>query len=104
MKNTSSKSWSSLALENGDLLINHENIDKFFEFIFKEFEERCKQKRWLSPEEFENEFGFKIKWQAKERMSNSKSKLPFSKVCKHVLYDRNKIDKWLEKHEVRGVN
>jgi len=58
------------------------------------------QKRWLSPSEVEAEFGFSKSFQAKARMSSSKSTLPFSKVGKFIRYDRFKIDAWLEDHAI----
>jgi predicted DNA-binding transcriptional regulator AlpA len=58
---------------------------------------RKEQKRWLSPEELESEFGISMSTQAKMRMSG---KIPFSKIGGFVRYDRRKIDKWFEKHEI----
>ncbi|MDD2653076.1 MAG: helix-turn-helix domain-containing protein [Sulfurimonas sp.] len=60
------------------------------------------QKRWLTPEEFEEEYGFKEGTMSKYRMQK---KIPFSKIGgKFIRYDRQKIDKWLEDHEVIGVS
>ena len=59
------------------------------------------KKRWLNPEELEKEYGIKRNMQAKMRMRSSKIKIPFSKIGrKLVIYDRYKIDNWLEKNEV----
>lgn len=55
------------------------------------------KKRWLDTKDFEEEFGISESTQAKWR---SKGKIPFSKVGKFIKYDREKIDKWLEEHEV----
>jgi len=55
-------------------------------------------KRWLSPDEFEKEFGISKSTQAKYRLE--KNKIPFSKIGKFIRYDRIKIDKWLESNEV----
>lgn len=61
------------------------------------------QKRWLTPEELEAEYGFSKSTQAKMRMANTSSTLPFSKIGgKYIRYDRNLIDSWLEKHQVQG--
>ena len=62
------------------------------------------QKRWLSPSELEQEFGFSKSTQAKMRMSGSSSTLPYVKIGKYVRYDRNHIDKWLEEHQIQGVS
>lgn len=59
------------------------------------------QKRWLNPLELKVEYGFSNSWQAKARMSNSGSSLPFVKVGKFVKYDRVAIDKWLESHTIK---
>lgn len=59
------------------------------------------QKRWLNPSELKVEYGFSNSWQAKARMSNSGSSLPFVKVGKFVKYDRVAIDKWLESHTIK---
>lgn len=56
------------------------------------------QKRWLTPEELEEEYGFKEATMSKYRMLK---KVPFSKIGgKFIRYDRQKIDRWLEEHEV----
>lgn len=56
------------------------------------------QKRWLLPEELEEQYGISESTQAKYRMQK---KIPFSKIGgKFIRYDRLKIDKWLEEHEV----
>lgn len=60
-------------------------------------------KRWLSPSELEQEYGFSRSTQAKMRMASSQSSIPFSKIGKYVRYDRFAIDKWLEDHQVQGV-
>ncbi len=60
------------------------------------------QKRWLSPDDLENEYGFSKSTQAKMRMASNSSTLPFSKVGSKVIrYDRQLLDKWLENHKVR---
>ena len=53
--------------------------------------------RWLTPADLEREFGFSRNNQGQMRM---KKKIPFSKVGGYIRYDRHKIDKWLENHEV----
>ena len=55
------------------------------------------KKEWLSPLEFEQEFGIKVSTQNKMRMAR---KLPYSKIGKFVRYSRTKINKWLEDAEV----
>ena len=59
-------------------------------------------KRWLSPSELADEYGFSKSNQAKMRMISSGSSFPFSKVGRHIKYDRIEIDKWLESHQVQG--
>lgn len=53
--------------------------------------------RWMQPCHIEQELGFSEANQAQMRM---KKRIPFVKVGGYVLYDRKKIDAWLEKHEV----
>ena len=60
-------------------------------------------KRWLSPKDLNEVFGFSESSQAKMRMTSNSSTLPFSKVGKYIRYDRIEIDKWLENHQVQGV-
>ena len=61
------------------------------------------QKRWMSPEELALEYGFSKSTQAKMRMANNSSTIPFSKIGgKYIRYHRVAIDKWLEDHVVRG--
>ena len=60
------------------------------------------QKRWMSPEELALEYGFSKSTQAKMRMANNSSTIPFSKIGgKYIRYDRVAIDKWLENHAVK---
>jgi len=54
-------------------------------------------KRWLTPTDLEDEFGFAKSTQAKMRMNR---KIPFSKLGKFIRYDRNEIDLWLEEAKV----
>lgn len=57
-------------------------------------------KRWLNPSQLFEEYGISESTQAKYRMMK---KIPFSKVGgKFIKYDRQKIDNWLEAHEVVG--
>lgn len=59
-------------------------------------------KRWLNPSDLEQEFGFSKSTQAKMRMANNSSTIPFSKIGgKFIRYDRNEINKWLEEHRVQ---
>lgn len=61
-------------------------------------------KRWLTPNELEEEYGFSRSTQAKMRMSVSRCKIPFCKInSKYIRYDRAEIDQWIEKHKVVGV-
>jgi predicted DNA-binding transcriptional regulator AlpA len=61
------------------------------------------QKKWLNPNELEIIYGFSTSAQAKMRMSSNNSSIPFSKIGgKFIRYDREKIDKWLENHQVQG--
>ena len=60
------------------------------------------QKRWMSPEELAFEYGFSKSTQAKMRMANNSSTIPFSKIGgKYIRYDRVAIDKWLENNAVK---
>jgi hypothetical protein len=61
-------------------------------------------KRWLSPDDLQEEYGFSKSSQAKMRMASNNSTIPFSKINgKYIRYDRVAIDKWLEEHQVQGV-
>lgn len=61
-------------------------------------------KRWLSPDDLEEEYGFSKSTQAKMRMLNNSSSIPFSKIGgKYIRYDRFAIDNWLEEHQVQGA-
>ena len=55
------------------------------------------KKRWLTPKDFEVEFGINTKEQAKKR---SKKVLPYSKIGGFVYYDRNEIEKLLENSRI----
>ena len=55
------------------------------------------RKEWLSPLEFEEEFGIKISTQNKMRM---KKTLPYSKIGKFVRYSRTKINQMFEDAEM----
>lgn len=60
-------------------------------------------KRWLSPDDLEQEYGFSKSTQSKMRMSSNPSTIPFSKIGgKYIRYDRTMIDQWLEDHQVQG--
>lgn len=60
-------------------------------------------KRWLSPDDLKQEYGFSKSTQAKMRMASSNSTIPFSKINgKYIRYDRFLIDQWLEDHQVQG--
>lgn len=60
------------------------------------------QKRWMPPEELALEYGFSKSTQAKMRMANNSSTIPFSKIGgKYIRYDRVAIDKWLENNAVK---
>ena len=53
--------------------------------------------RWMKPRDIEAELGFS---QANQAQMRSKRKIPFLKIGGYCLYDRRKIDAWLEAHEV----
>ena len=75
--------------------------DRLFHLINEDFP--TVQKRWLTPTELAEEYGFSTSWQSKARMSSSSSTIPFSKIGgKMIRYDRHEIDKWLEEHQVQG--
>lgn len=60
-------------------------------------------KRWLSPDDLQQEYGFSKSTQAKFRMQKNKSTIPFSKIGgKYIRYDRALIDQWIEDHQVQG--
>lgn len=59
-------------------------------------------KRWLTPSDVEEEFGFSKSTQAKMRMASNSSNIPFSKIGKYIRYDRIELDKWLEDHKIQG--
>jgi len=59
------------------------------------------KKRWLNPKELEYKYGITTSTQDSYRMGR---KIPFSKIGKFIRYDVNKIDEWLEKHEVVGTS
>lgn len=62
-------------------------------------------KRWLSPDNLQEEYGFSKSSQAKMRMSSNGSTIPFSKINgKYIRYDRFLIDQWLEEHQVQGTS
>ena len=62
------------------------------------------QRRWLTPDGLEEEYGFRKSTQAKMRMASNSSTIPFSKIGgKFIRYDRVAIDKWLEDHRVQGA-
>jgi len=58
---------------------------------------QVQNKRWLKPTELEIVYGFKEKTFDKKRM---KKEIPFSKIGNLIRYDRRKIDKWLENHQI----
>ena len=62
-------------------------------------------KRWLSPDDLEQEYGFSKSSQAKMRMHSNPSTIPFSKIGgKYIRYDRVLLDQWLENHQVQGAS
>lgn len=62
-------------------------------------------KRWLSPSDLQNIYGFSKSWQSKSRMASNSSTIPFSKIGgKFIIYDRLLINKWIEAHQVQGAS
>ena len=59
--------------------------------------EHTTPKRWLTPTELSNEYGFSKSTQSKLRMKN---KIPFSKIGNKILYCRFAIDNWIEDNRV----
>jgi len=57
-------------------------------------------KRWLTPDDFEQEFGMSKETQAKKRSAGD---LPYSKIGRFIFYDRNKLDILLEKNNVENM-
>ena len=65
--------------------------------------EILQKKRWIDPSELQELYGFSTSWQSKARMASNSSTIPFSKINgKFIRYDRFKIDKWLEDHQIQG--
>ena len=62
---------------------------------------KIEQKRWLTPSDLNEEFGFSVSSQAKMRMNSNSSTIPFSKIGKYIRYDRVEIDIWLESNRVQ---
>ena len=60
-------------------------------------------KRWLSPDDLNEEYGFSKSSQSKMRMESHSSNIPFSKVGNYIRYDRVAVDRWLEEHQVQGA-
>ena len=58
-------------------------------------------KKFLSPQELKELFGFGLDWQAKARTDR---KIPFLKIGRFVRYDREEIEKWMLKHKVSTIN
>jgi hypothetical protein len=55
------------------------------------------QKRWLTPENFFQEYGFSLSRQAYLR---SQRRIPYSKIGRYIRYDRLEIDQWFIDHKV----
>lgn len=55
------------------------------------------QKRFLSPDELHEEYGFSKPVQAKWRGQKT---IPYKKLGGFIRYDRLEIDRWIEKHSV----
>lgn len=76
------------------------NLDEKIDLLSKY---ESNQKRWMSPDDLEFEYGFSKSTQAKMRMASNSLRIPFIKIgSKYIRYDRLVIDKWLEEHEVVG--
>lgn len=59
--------------------------------------ENTPQKRWLTPDDLVNEYGFSKSNQDKLRM---KRKIPYHKIGRYVRYDRAEIDEWIKSNKV----
>jgi len=55
------------------------------------------EKRWLSPNDLLEEFGFSLANQAKLR---SHRKIPFSKMGHYIKYDRFELNQWFESNKI----
>jgi hypothetical protein len=55
------------------------------------------KKEWLRPADLEIEYGILKSSQAKLRMDK---KIPYSKIGNFVHYNREKINNWLNEHEM----
>ncbi len=60
-------------------------------------QEKTTEKRWLSPNDLLEEFGFSLNNQAKLR---TQRKIPFSKIGHYIKYDRLDINKWFESNKI----
>jgi predicted DNA-binding transcriptional regulator AlpA len=59
-------------------------------------------KRFLTPDELKEHFGFGKDWQAKRRSKSCPihERIPFIKLGRFIRYDEESIIKWLEAHVV----
>lgn len=53
-------------------------------------------KRFLTPDELEQEFGLRKKWCDKWRLKG----LPFIKLGGYLKYDRIAVEEWILKHSI----
>ncbi|ADR34342.1 hypothetical protein Sulku_1681 [Sulfuricurvum kujiense DSM 16994] len=62
-------------------------------------------KRFLTPDELKERFGFGKDWQAKRRAKSCPphERIPFIKLGGFIRYDEEVIEKWLEMHTVIGL-
>jgi len=64
-------------------------------------DEKKVPKRWMTPLDLEEYAGWSRSWQAKARINKS-IHLPYVKIGKFVMYDKNLIDAFIEEHTVVG--
>lgn len=55
------------------------------------------QKTWLTPDDVEQEYGFK---KANQAIMRSNRKIPYHKVGGYVRYSREELDSWIRSHSV----
>lgn len=58
-------------------------------------------KKFVTPRELEEIYGFSRSWLSKCRMQGSKIHVPYIKVGGHVRYSIEKVNQWLEDHQIK---
>ena len=58
-------------------------------------------KKFVTPRELEEMYGFSRSWLSKCRMQDSKIRLPYIKVGGHIRYSIEQVNQWLEDHQIK---